>query len=112
MADYVELYIDQGTDFETTIALADDNTNIATNVANYSVSAQLKKSLLSQNAYANLVCTITDPQNGELTISANANVTANIRSGNYFFDVKVKDNSNVTSRLIEGVIYVTPGITK
>jgi len=33
MAEYVELYIDQGTDFSTTIIINDDNTNLPTNTA-------------------------------------------------------------------------------
>lgn len=112
MAEYVELYIDQGTDFSTTIAINDDNTNLPTNTAGYVVTAQLRKSLISQNASANLVCTIDDAANGEILIEMSAANTSNLGSGRYFFDVKVKDVANITSRLVEGIIIVNPGITK
>lgn len=111
MAEYVELYIDRGTDFVTTVAINDDNTNLAVNTSGYTVSSQLRKSLLSQNASANLTCYISDAANGEITLSMNAANTSNLKAGSYFFDLKVKDNGNVVTRLLEGVIFVTPSIT-
>jgi hypothetical protein len=42
----------------------------------------------------------------------NSSNTANLRAGSYFFDVKVTDTSSTVTRLIEGVIYVTPSITR
>lgn len=114
MAEYVELFIDQGSDFFTTINLNDDNTNLPTNVYSYTVTSSLRRSLLSPNASSNLVCTLTDAANGEITIKMSAANTANLRAGQYFFDVKVRD-TNATyeySRLVEGVIFVTPSITR
>ena len=113
MAEYVELYIDQGSDFSTSINLNDDNTNIPQNVANYIVSSSLRRSLLSPNVSANLTCSVYDGPNGEFLLTMSANQTANLRSGHYLFDVKVTDTVfNITSRLIEGIIIVTPGVTR
>jgi hypothetical protein len=112
MAEYVELYMDQGVDFSTTIAINNDDNNTAINTGGFIVTSQLRKSLLSVNATASFQCSISDPANGEFTIFMTAANTANIKAGNYFFDVSVKDLANVKSRLIEGMIYVTPSITK
>ena len=113
MAEYVELYIDQGSDFSTSINLNDDNTNIPQNVANYVISSSLRRSLLSPNATANLTCSVYDGPDGELLLTMTAGETANLRAGHYLFDVKVTDIAfNVTSRLIEGIIIVTPGVTR
>lgn len=114
MAEYVELFIDAGADFFTTIDINDDNTNLPQNVSTYSVTSSLRRSLLSANASANLICTISDAANGEISIRMSAANTANLRPGQYFFDVKVYDNSTAYpySRLIEGVIFVTPSITR
>jgi len=112
MAEYVELYMDQGTDFSTTIALNDDNTNEPQNVAGYIITAQMRKSLLSANAYASFECSITDTWLGEIAIEMSAANTANIPFGRYFFDVRVTDSNSITSRLIEGLIFVSPGITR
>ena len=113
MSDYVELYMDQGADFSTTIAINTEDNNLPQNVAGYIVTSQLRKSLVSVNAAANLVCTITDPANGEILVELDAGNTANIPAGTYFYDVKVYDSiAGLRSRLIEGVIFVTPSITR
>lgn len=111
MTDYVELYIDQGTDFTSTIVLQDDITDLNQNVSGYVVTGSLRKSLLSQNAYANLVCTVSDAANGEITLSMTAANTSNLRPGTYLFDVRTL-NVDIYSRLIEGIVIVTPGITR
>jgi hypothetical protein len=112
MAEYVELYMDQGVDFSTTIAINDDDSNLPQNTVGYIVTSKLKKSLLSANASETFVCTISDGANGEILMEMASANTANLKPGRYFFDVKVIDTSNLTSRLIEGIIVVTPGITK
>lgn len=112
MAEYVELFMDQGTDFSTTININDDNTNIAVNTSNYVVTSQMRRSLLSANATESFVCTVTDAANGEITMFMAAANTANIRPGSYFYDLRIVDSADVVSRLIEGVIFVQPGITR
>ncbi len=112
MAEYVELYIDQGSDFSTTINLNDDNTNLPQNVSGYTISSQLRRSLVSPNASANLSCSVYDASNGEFLLSMSSDMTKNLRPGPYLFDVKVVDTSHTETRLIEGVIYVTPSVTK
>lgn len=111
MAEYVELYLDQGTDFNLTVNLTDDATNQSDNIAGYIVTSSLRRSLLSKNASANMVCTLTDSSNGEFTIFMDAANTANLKEGRYFFDVRV-NNSNTISRLMEGIIIVVPSITR
>lgn len=113
MTEYVELYMDQGSDFSTTIQLNDENNNLAQNIAGYIVTSSMRKSLLSQNATASFVCTIPDPLTGEMLMEMDASNTANVPAGTYFYDVKVNDTvMGLTSRLIEGVIFVTPSITR
>lgn len=111
MTDYVELYIEQGANFESIIVLEDDVTNIYQNVIGYTVTSSMRRSLLSPNTSGNLVCTVTDSSNGEITISMSAANTANLRSGTHLFDVRSSVGGTVT-RLLEGIIIVTPSITK
>ena len=113
MAEYVELYIDQGSDFSTTVNLNDDSTNLPQNVYGYTITCSLRRSLLSPNTAANLTCSVYDSANGEFLISLTAGQTANLRFGSYLFDVKVHDTLGATTtRLIEGVMFVTPSVTK
>lgn len=111
-APYTEIYIDQGTTFNKVITLRDSNTNAILNVSGYSVSGQLRKSFYSANASGNLTCTITDATNGEITISMSSSNTSNIKSGKYLFDIKAVDANNTTSRILEGIVIVTPQITR
>lgn len=112
MSEYVELYIDKGTDFSTTIDITDDNTNLPQDLAGVTIRSSLKRSLVSPNVYASFVCT-TDVANlnGTIQISMNAANTAALKVGTYFFDVITIDTGNTHSRLIEGVVHVTPSIT-
>ena len=112
MAAYVELYLDQGTTFNNIINLTDDTTNNPINLSGYSVSSQMRRSFYSANISANIVCTITDASNGEITMSMSPANTANIKAGRYVFDVKTTDTYDVVSRVLEGIITVTPQVTK
>lgn len=112
MAAYVELFMDQGATFENVINLTDDVTNANINISGYIVQSQMRRSYYSANASANLTCQITDSSTGEVTISLTAQQTANIKAGRYLFDVVVSTVANSTIRLLEGIITVTPRITK
>jgi hypothetical protein len=112
MTAYVELYMDQGTTFNNIINITDDITNSAVNISGYSITSQMRKSYYSANASANITCTITDASTGEITLSVPANVTANLRPGRYVFDVKSVDSANITSRILQGIITVTPQVAR
>jgi hypothetical protein len=112
MTAYVELYMDQGTTFNNIINITDDVTNSAVNIAGYSITSQMRKSYYSANASANIICTVTDASTGEVTLSVPANVTANLRPGRYVFDVKSVDSANITSRILQGIISVTPQVAR
>jgi hypothetical protein len=110
---YTELNIDQGCDFSTTVNIESDTTGGAINIAGYLITSKIKKSLLSQNAVGEFVCTITNQNTGEILIAMDAANTTNINPGRYFFDVIVTDTEqgNTKSRLIQGLVEVTPGIS-
>lgn len=112
MAAYVELYMDQGASFNNIININDDLTNAEINIYGYSVTSQMRRSYYSINASANLTCTITNPSTGEITLSLDAAQTANIKAGRYLFDVQIGVPGNTVIRLIEGIITVTPRVTK
>jgi len=112
MAAYVELFMDQGATFNNVINLSDDLTNANINISGYIVLSQMRRSYYSANASANLTCQITNASTGEITISLESNETANIKSGRYLFDIQVTTPSNTTVRLLEGIVTVTPRVTK
>lgn len=112
MAAYTELFIDQGTTFNTIINLNDDASSAPINLSGYIVRSQMRRSYYSVNASATFTCTITDSANGELTLSLTDGQTSNIKAGRYLFDVETQDTMNVVTRVLEGIITVTPGVTR
>lgn len=112
MASYVELYMDQGATFNTTINLQDDTTNANINVVGYTVRSQIRRSYYSANITANIVCTITDGPNGAISMTVPASNTSNIRPGRYLFDLETETAAGVVVRVLEGIINVTPGVTR
>lgn len=112
MAAYVELMMDQGATFNNVINLSDDLTNANINISGYIVRSQMRRSYYSANATANLICTIEDATNGVIILNLPANTTANIKAGRYLFDMETVDTLGVTNRVLEGIITVTPGVTR
>jgi hypothetical protein len=113
MAEYVELYMDQGADFSTTIQINSEDNNLAQNLEGYIVTSSLRKSILSIYPTANLICSIPQANSGEIFVELDAANTTNIPAGTYFFDIKVYDTvAGLKSRLIEGIIFVSPSITR
>lgn len=112
MAAYVELYMDQGASFSNVININDDLTNADIDISGYSVTSQMRRSYYSSNASANITCTITDAPNGEITLSLTPEQTANVKAGRYLFDVLIQTSGSGTLRLLEGIITVTPRVTK
>ena len=108
---YTDLYIDSGADFSSALDLAaDDGSPI--NVAGYLFSCSIRKSYYSANVTANVLVTITDAPNGATVLSMTAANTANIFPGRYVYDVKMTDTSGQTSRIVEGIMTITPQVTQ
>jgi len=108
---YAELTVDQGSTFESTIDLVSDDGAVI-NVAGYVFTGQIRKSYYSANATANLTLTILNAANGNVKVSISAANTANIKAGRYLYDIKMTDTSNTVTRLVEGVITITPQVTR
>jgi hypothetical protein len=108
MATKANLVIDQGTDFLTTITLTDDE-GIAVDLSNYTGAAQIRKYYTSSNA---VNFTVTANSTGVVTISLSSAVTNTIDYGRYVYDVELTDQANQVSRIMEGLVTVTPGVTR
>ena len=111
MAQFVELDLDQGTDLSYNLDLTQDDGS-PLNVTGYTFSSSIRKSYYSSNVTANLTVTVANSVGGNVLLTMNSAVSANIKAGRYLFDVKQKDAANVTTRIIEGIITVLPQVTK
>lgn len=111
-ATYIELSMDQGATFSTTITLTNDTTNEALNLSGYLIQSQMRYSYYAANASATLNCTIANASTGLVSIGLDAANTANIKPSRYVFDVKTTSPANVVNRVLEGIITVYPQVTK
>ena len=108
MAQKVNIVIDQGTTFNTTFTIEDD-TGTPIDFTTYSANSQMRKSYTSSTAYT---FDTSLASNGVITLSMSANTTGNITAGRYLYDLEVQDGSGIRSRLVEGIVTVTPQITR
>ena len=109
MGTKVNLVVDQGATFETVQTLTQDNGDLI-DLTGYSGTAQLRKHYTSSNSTS---FTVTlGGANGTVTLGMSANTTANIVAGRYVYDVELVDSGNIATRLIEGIVTVTPQVTR
>lgn len=101
--------IDQGADFSTEINVTDDDGN-AVNLSDYTGVAQMRKHYTSSTAY-NFTVSIAS-NSGVVTLSMSSNTSANIASGRYVYDCELTDTSGIVTRLVEGIVTVTPQVTR
>jgi len=108
MATKLNLYIDQGTDFSTTIEVADEE-GTALNLTTYTGRAQMRKHFTS-TAYNSF--NVAGNANGVITVSMNAATSANIAGGRYVWDLEMVSAGNVVSRIVEGIVTINPEVTR
>jgi len=109
MGTKVNLVVDQGATFETVLTLTQDNGDLI-DLSGYTGSAQLRKHFTSSNSTS--ISVTLGGTNGTVTLGMTANTTANIIAGRYVYDVELVDSGGVITRLIEGIVTVTPQVTK
>jgi hypothetical protein len=108
MAAKVNLVIDQGTTFNATFNVLNTNDN-PIDFTSYTITSQMRKSYLSSNAYS---FTTAGSNTGSLTLSMSSNTTTAIWPGRYVYDVDVVDLFGNRSRIVEGIVTVTPEVTR
>lgn len=108
MAQKLNLVIDQGTSYSTSFVVnADDGTPL--NLSTYSVASQIRKTYTSSNSVS---FSTSANSTGWVTLSLSSNATSNLVAGRYVYDVEMTSSSNLTSRIIEGIVTVTPQVTR
>lgn len=108
MAAKVNIVIDQGTTFNTTYTIH-NNADEPIDFTGYTANSQIRKSYSSSNA---ITFAVTLNTVGEVLLSMNAATSGTITAGRYVYDVEVQDNTGVRSRIVEGIVTVTPQVTK
>lgn len=109
MATKASLVIDQGSTFSTDLTLTDENGD-PLNLAGYSANSQIRRWYTSSNVAATFTTSI-NVASGVVTLSLTANQTSNLTYGRYVYDVEINSGAEV-SRIVEGIVTVTPQVTR
>ena len=110
MAAKANIIVDQATTFNTELNLTNDAGN-ALDLTGYTAQAQVRKWYTSTNAVS-FAISIPDPTNGIIYLSLDANTTANLYYGRYVYDVVTIDGTGHVTRVVEGILTVTPEVTQ
>jgi len=85
------------------------NANI--NISSRTYSGQIRKTSSSSNSVAVFSSSISDAANGVVQLSLTASVTANIKSGVYYYDFQ-EVNGSVVTTLIGGKVSLQGEVTR
>ena len=109
MAIKANIVIDQGTDFSAAVDLIDVDGNVF-DLTGYSIASQMRK-----NYTSSVATTFTVSHNGsggQILLFLINIATATIEPGRYLYDVEITSPGGVKTRVVEGIVTVTPGMTR
>lgn len=105
------LYIDQGSDYSTTITI-NDSAGSSLDLTSFTASAQIRKTYSSSTFIAFTVVFDTDRTSGKITLSLTNTQTAAMKSGLFVYDVLISDINSSKTRVVEGSVTISPMVTQ
>ena len=110
MAARADMTMDQGANFETVVTVTDSSGDLI-DLTNYETAGQIRKHHTSSAVSATF--TITNGGTaGTLTLALGWSATGSLSSGRYVYDVEITSPSSVKTRVVEGIVTVTPEVTR
>ena len=110
MAIIANIFIDQGTDFAIQVDLTDTVGDVL-NLTGFTATAQLRKTYDSTTK-TDFTAIIANATTGRLQISLTPVQTGALSAGRYVYDVEITDSSGIITRVVEGQVEITPGVTR
>jgi hypothetical protein len=110
MATIANLVIDQGTTFNSIVTLT-DQTGTPLNLTGYTVASQFRKSYQSSTAVS-FTASIYDAMAGKVLLQLTPTQTTGVKAGRYLYDIELTSAANERTRALEGLVILTPEITK
>lgn len=108
MVNYKNIYVSQGATYVQEMTLVDDY-GMPINLLDYDVQARMSRSTATAN-YISMIVSTNDPANGVIELSLTSDTTANLKSGNYVYELVAIDSVNNVSKLMEGLAIIDEGI--
>lgn len=103
------IVIDQGSDYEFKVNVENLN-NVPADLTGYTAEAQMRKYYTSSKSY-NFEATV-EANTGMVVLAMSANTSSRITPGRYLYDCELTSEEGVVTRLIEGIVTITPQVTK
>lgn len=110
MATISNLVIDQGTTFSSIITLTNQD-GTAMNLTGYTVASQFRKSYQSSTA-TNFTASIYDAIAGKVRLQLTPAASSAVKAGRYLYDIELTSPTGEKSRALEGLVIITPEITR
>lgn len=102
------LTINAGTDFSQTFVLEQfDRSEL--DLSNYQVKSQMRK-WYGSSSFVEFSTSIFS--GGRIIITLTSDQTKDIDPGRYVYDILITDPLSVTSRVVEGMVFVSGGVTR
>lgn len=109
MAAKADIVVDQGTTFSTNIQLNQPNGD-PIDLTGYTFYSEFKQWYTSSNSVSFNV-NVPSPTSGSLTLELTPMMTVNSYPGRYVYDVTMIDAANNVTRVVEGILTLTPAVT-
>jgi hypothetical protein len=107
MAQRIDITMDQGATFEFSFNVNDANGSVL-DLSNYTARAELRRHYTSTNS----VSFSANIEANTIFLRLTSNQTSNIVSGRYVYDCEIVDDDGLVTRAIEGVLNVSPEVTR
>lgn len=104
------IVVDQGSTFSTYLNLTDSSGNTI-NLTGVTASGQVR-SWYTSSSYVSFNISIPSPNTGNINIALSSNTTANMSPGRYVYDIDTVDASGNVTRVVEGILTITPAVTQ
>jgi len=110
VASISNLFVDQGSDYINVVTV-ESATGTPLDLTGYTAKSQIRKSYTSSISYE-FTASIPNPLTGEVLISLSSTDSEEIPPGRYLYDVEITSSLNIKTRVVEGIVTVTPQITQ
>lgn len=111
MAAYpINLIAEKNADFSSTITIADEDNGLPLNLSGFTAEAKMKRSYTSSVSHP-ISVEFVDRIAGVIRISLNTQQMSSLSARRYVYDVVITSPSGVKTRVVEGIIEISPGVT-
>ena len=111
MATLSNIFIDQGSDFSTTVTI-NDTSGDPLDLTGYTALAQIRKTYASTTATDFGITFVNPRSDGQITISLTDNQTSALEFGRYVYDLLITDTGGNKTRVVEGIATVNPSVSR